>query len=177
MNTLDVRIPYGLNRELGDAYNKIFETVDDWVLIIDHDVLLLNPNWCAMCIDTIAKVGHDAGWITCRTNTGRPEQKIPSKNDLHYKLDYHLALSKYIYDRKKGSITDITNTCSALAGFFILTRKKVWEAAGGFKKGFLGVDFDYCRKVKNAGYRLYVMEDLYVYHFYNRHWKVKDFEP
>lgn len=168
---LDVRIPYQLNKQLGQAYNRIFETVDDWVLIIDHDILLMNPNWCQMCLDTIGAVGHKAGWITCRSNTGRKEQKVGCNNEQHHDMKYQLNICRDRYQQNKGAINDVTETCEKFAGNFILTHKKAWEDAKGFKDGFLGIDFDYYYRLRRAGYRFYVMEDLYVYHHYKRHWQ------
>jgi len=168
LNYLDVRIPYQQNKKLGTAYNRIFETVDDWVLIMDHDILLVNPHWCDICLEAIKKVGHQAGWITCRSNTGRKEQKIACNDEERYDLDYHYGIAKKLYHEKKGTISDVSTTCEKFAGNFILTHKKAWEDAEGFKDGFLGIDFDYYYRLRRKGYKFYVLEDLYVYHHYKR---------
>ena len=110
------------------------------------------------------------------SNTGRPEQKISCTSAQHHDYNYHLNTSRNIYQSRKGIIEDVSNTCEKFAGFFILTHKQAWKDAGGFKEGFLGVDFDYYYRLRRAGYKRYVMKDLYLFHSYKRHWKVGDFE-
>ena len=76
MISLDVRIPYLPNKELGRAYNEAMETVRSWVMFIDSDVFLrTQPKWYDICMEAIRRVGHDAGFITCVTNRiGCPAQ-------------------------------------------------------------------------------------------------------
>ena len=173
MNQIPVAIPYRINNELGQAYNYLMESIEDWVIFIDHDILLgLNPFWHQICLDAIEKVGHKAGWITCRVNTGRKEQKI---NESSKEIEGHYNLAKKRYKQYKGQLTDVTDTCGKFAGNFILTHKKAWKDAEGFKEGFMGVDFNYYYRLRKAGYRFYEMEDLYVYHLYKREHKTNDF--
>ena len=73
---IDVRIPWEPGRRLGYACNRMMKTVEDWVLILDWDVLLLNVNWYDMCLKAIEKVGHNAGLISFLTKRiGCPLQK------------------------------------------------------------------------------------------------------
>jgi GT2 family glycosyltransferase len=59
----------------------------------------------------------------------------------------------------------------ALSGFFILTSKTAWKAAGGFdenRKRLVGVDNYYSRAISQAGYQLWGMPGLYFYHIYKQ---------
>lgn len=186
---IDTRIPFEPGKRLGLAINRAMETVEDWCLILDHDVFIsLNPFWYQICQNAINEVGEDAGWITCCTNQiGCPLQKADysiEKGDYNYRKDYdskdmnmHFALAEELYKNNKGKIKDITEIAKRwkLSGFFILTRREVYDEAKeifGFKDDkFIGWDNYYSDRLIELGYKLYLMQDLYVFHGYKRLWK------
>jgi GT2 family glycosyltransferase len=167
---IPVIIAYAPQQKLGFAYNREMGHIDEWVIFIDYDVMLLNPHWYDICLNAIQKVGHDAGWITCYTNRiGCKNQALGIDNIDSHDIKYHQLIAKKMYDTKRGKIIDLTPGPGQLSGMFILTNKKAWKAVGGFKEdGFYGIDNDYSMKLKRAGFRLYLMQDLYVYHSYFR---------
>ena len=48
----------------------------------------------------------------------------------------------------------------------MLFPKRVWLQTAGFKDGFLGVDNDFDKQVRELGYGTYIMKGVYVYHWY-----------
>lgn len=170
---IDVRIPFDVDRgKLGDCYNKAMETVNDWALFLDHDTFLINPHWYTLCLKAINALGDKAGWISCRTNAiACPHQLCPETQGFRHDLDKHLDYALIREKTYAGKYTDVTSTSKHLSGLFILTYKKAWKDAGGFMKGFLGVDNQYHRSLAKAGYKVYVAEDIYCYHGYRRSWK------
>jgi GT2 family glycosyltransferase len=170
---IDVRIPWEPGKQLGKACNRMFKTVEDWGLILDWDILLLNINWYDLCLNAINKVGHNAGLISCRTNriayvTQRYDHPEANSDD----ISKQVALSTDIQKSNYGEIEDVTDLPGMLSGFFFLTRRKVWDKVGGVPDDkFLGMDNDYHTRVKKAGYRIYLMKDLYVFHNYRRQWR------
>lgn len=169
---IDTRIPYVTDKQLGAAYNIAMETVDDWVLFLDHDVLNVNPHYFEACLSAIQRVGHRAGWITCRTNRiGCPHQldkTAPQGDDIMAHMAHAGKLWQQYGD--KLQMIDTTQTikpANKFSGLFILTHKEAWEKAGKFKDGFLGVDNDYYDKIIKAGYKSYVLPGIYVYHIYH----------
>lgn len=167
---IPVIIAYATQHRIGYAYNREMMYVDDWAIFIDYDVMLLNPHWYDICLNAIQQVGDKAGWITCYTNRiGCRHQALSIPNVECHDIREHQLISKKMYDTKRGKIRDLTNAPGQLSGMFILTNKRAWKAVGGFKEdGFYGVDNDYSKKLRLAGFRLYLMEDLYVYHSYFR---------
>jgi len=168
---IDTNIPYEPGGEVGQAYNRYMENADDWVLFLDQDVFLCNPNWYEICLDAIRFHGNEAGWITCWTNRiGRTEQKhpdAPESND----IEEHRQFAKKLWDENGVQVTDITDMGKDLgSGFFMLTNKMVWRKVGGFKDGFLGVDNDYHVRIRNHGFKMLRLDGLYVYHHYSREW-------
>ena len=179
MIDLTTRIPYEPGKMLGYAYKKEMETVKDWCLFVDHDVFLsLNPFWNDICRNAIEQVGHTAGLITCYTNAiGCPLQKIPTVPSLKDDMNYHFALAEKVYSRNKGQVIDITDEAKKwkLSGMFILTHKEAFQKVLSLydlpDNKFLGFDNYYGDRLRECGYRLYRMNDLYVYHGYKRLWK------
>lgn len=162
---MQVVIPYKPG-DLGECYNEYMSKAEDWVLFLDHDVLLLNPHWYKICMNVINQWGHNAGFITCVTNRiGCRWQKAGSdiQND---DIKYHLNFAKNLYLEHGNDSNEILQNSSPLSGFFILTHKEAWEKSGRFKSGFLTVDNDYDNKIQTAGYKRVIIPGLYCYHMY-----------
>lgn len=175
---IDVKIPFSLRKEdLGKVYNEAMETAkSDWVLLLDHDIFLVDPNWYRKSVEAVDKIGKQAGWITVGTNAiGNPLQKL--HNNPTQDMDWHLKYSQELDKQYRGLVEDVTsaywpNTPRLLSGLFILTHKQAWEDAGKFPLDmFLGLDNEYHKRLVNKGYKLFMIKDLYLYHRYYRLWK------
>lgn len=162
---IDVRIPFEPGKQLGFAYNRAMETIKDWVLFLDHDVLLCNPAWYTICQEAIKQVGHKAGFITCMTNRIGNSAQQDTRCRGH-DIKQHLLHSVALQMTHKGKLQETSITDTPFSGFLILTHKQAWKDAGGFTDGFLGVDNAYYRAVSNAGYKTYIIRGLYAYHIY-----------
>ena len=53
-----------------------------------------------------------------------------------------------------------------ISGVVILIAKEVWKKTLGFTDGFLGVDSDIDQKTRELGYKTYIMDGVYCYHWY-----------
>ena len=164
---IDTRIVYEPGKRLAYAYNRAMRaTSAEWVLFLDQDLFVCNPHWYEMSLAAVRRVGHDAGWITAVCNRiGNPGQRRRPDPDTDH-IPAHIAHARRLYEAHG----DKTEPCKgALSGFFILTSKRAWKAAGGFNEqrpGMLGVDNDYSKAVVRAGFKLYRMPGLYFYHLY-----------
>lgn len=186
MDKISVCIPYKPGRQLAKAYNEAMDTAaTEWVLMLDWDLFNCNPYWYDCCVSAIEQVGHEAGWITCVTNRiGGNSQKAkffmdeddppPACDNIARHMAYARRLHRK-YNVMNGNAelvkVDVRRFKGALSGFFILTSKTAWKAAGGFnenRKRLMGVDNFYSRDVSKAGYRLMGMPGLYFYHIYRK---------
>jgi len=178
-NEITVYIPYEPGRKLARAYNiAMARAQTDWVLFLDWDLYNCNAYWHDMCLYAINHLRKEkVGWITCVTNRiGAPQQKAPEPPQNHDVID-HICYAKKLFHQhsvvdQKGVLkeTTIQRIPGALSGFFILTNKTAWKAAGGFdetRKRLMGVDNRYSRALGRAGYMLYSMPGLYFYHIHN----------
>jgi len=164
---IDVRIAYEPGAKIGQDYNRIMrETVHEWVLLLDHDVLLLHPSWYEVCQRAISE-HPDGGLFTCFTNNiGCKHQKdlgAPRGQD----IGAHCARAKRLWEQNRYRCT--LNSRHLIGGFFMLTSKTAWRKAGGFPEdGFFGVDNEYHRRIMKTGFKCYRMDGLYCYHIRDR---------
>lgn len=170
---LPVIIPFMEEQSIGRAYNREMERLDNhgWAVLMDYDVMIMNPHWHAICCNAIEKVGHNAGIITCYTNRiGCKVQQAPGVDQDCFDMRYHREFAKRLWKKLSGRVRDHTATRGCrFSGMFMLISKAVWKRVGGFKTdSFFHVDVDFYDKVKRHGYHTYLMEDLYVFHMYLR---------
>lgn len=165
-------IPWAPERRLGEAYNYFMGRVEDWGLVLDWDVALVNVHWYDLCLAAIA-ANPDAGLITCLTNRiGCPLQKAPDA-PASDNIEEHRS---YAYLRQRdhdARVLDYTDQQRWwLSGFFYLIRRRVWdEIAPAPPEKFLGLDNWIHARIRERGHPILVMQGLYVYHRYGRDWK------
>lgn len=166
-------IPWEPGRRLGAAVNRYMETVSDWALILDWDVSLVNLRWYDICLEHIGRLGPTAGLLSCVTNRiGCPIQRAPGVDTATDDMEYHRRFALDIERAHAGQAEDVTDGRWKLSGLFFLTHRSVWDKIKPAPAGkFIGFDNWYHDRVQEAGYRIYVMRDLYVYHGYRRQWK------
>jgi len=171
---IDVVMPYEPGLRLAYAYNRAIQLSGaEWILFLDHDLFICNRHWYDMCLGAIAQAPDNCGWITAVTNRiGNKNQKAISRNGLEIPdtedLVEHCAFARALYEDWGNRLVRCRG---AMSGFFILTRKTAWQAAGGFdenRKRLLGVDNIYSRDLGQAGYAFYKLPGLYFYHMYRK---------
>jgi GT2 family glycosyltransferase len=168
---LYVNIPYCPKTEaqdLGKAYNTFMSILDDndWACFLDHDAMFTTVNWYHQ-IEDIINQNPNVGVFTAITNRiGNPHQRyIEKSNDRIHDIKLHRAIGKTVQERYKTSVKDLTDS-QLISGVVLVIKKKTWQEVGGFKCGFLGVDNDIHQKCKNHGYKVLLMQGVYVYHWY-----------
>ena len=168
---LEVKIPYICNESLAYAYNKaVEESQADWVLLLDHDVFLAtNINWYNILIEGINKVPENTGLITCVTSGREGWPQASDINVGNHNILEHQKVAHTLYTKHGNKIKEVR--FKKIAGYFIVVNKKVHEKIK-FKKihanGLEKTDWDYCEKLLNNNYKIYVMPGLYIYHMQYR---------
>ena len=165
---IDTRIPFRPGGQLGAEYNHIMEdSNDDWVLLCDHDIFLrCNPHWYTICQKAIEKYGRKAGMFSCWTNhLGRTMQRdgTAPQND---HLGEHIDHATKVFKENQYHCTQVPDRFS---GMFLLVKKAAWQKVGGFPGvGLFKEDWDFSKKLVKAGFKLYRIDGLYVYHLRER---------
>lgn len=159
-------IPYSLERNLGAEYNrymKLLPNDDDWMVLNDGDTMFLTFDFGHHIAEVIKKL-PDAGIITCKTN--RIRQKLQQFKENSPDVIVHRLLAQDLDKKYRGQVERVTKTIS---GFFMAIKKKTWLEMGKFseKDGkLIAVDTAFSKKVLDKGKSIYVMQGMYVFHYY-----------
>ncbi len=166
---IDVKIPYSEIGQLADAYNEaLFEGTSEWVLFLDHDVFLCNPHWYGMCVQAIESLKSDSkafcigcvagGEIKTRKRR-RGLQSLPIDS-----IAAHIEVAKQAYGMYGNTLVPRKKY---VTGFFLLMNRKIALEIGFVqqKLGYIyNIDVDFGTRGLEAGYNIYTMPGLYVYH-------------
>ena len=167
---IHTNIPYcpkEKGQDLGFAYNTFMEMIgeDDWACFLDHDAMFTTSDWYHQ-LEEIIESKPDAGLFTCNTNRiGNPHQKPFNIHQDNHDIRFHRKVGSDIQRSRRLVLRDVTDG-QLISGVMLLLSKKTWKACGGFKAGFLSVDNDIHSKVKSLGKKVYIMDGVYVYHWY-----------
>ena len=165
---IDVKIPYGLNHRLAEAYNVcVEESMTDWVLLLDHDVFLsCNPYWYQICLRAIEQVDDITGMITCVCNPPNIKRRTqnPDIYDFSTDIEKHVQISKKLWEKHGIRLRRVNDY--KIAGFFMLIRKSAWENVKFKEQGKVEdkIDWRFAEGLIKKGYKIYELPGLYVYH-------------
>jgi GT2 family glycosyltransferase len=167
--------PYSFEKNLGEAYNREFEELqdNDWLCITDADVMLLG-NYGKKIKNHILS-NKNIGILTCYTNRVKKAKQLYggkiSEND---SIRHHANISMKLELENYGKSQKIT---APISGFLMVVQKKVWKEVGGFNtNGILNVDNDFSNKVYEKGYDILLMQDMYAIHYYRMTFGIKNKE-
>ena len=164
---IHVKIPFDLEKNLGRAYNKAFEDVEerDWVCLIDHDVMFLTPDAIGLMYE-YTRSFPETGIFTCYASRIHPlatDQLLGGKVSENTDIKFHTDLA---HQQKRHGIK-VTEINHVISGFLMLISKRTWrEIRFPETMKCLGVDNFYSQAVLDAGKKIYRMESVYVWHTY-----------
>jgi len=165
--TLIPYCPRSEGQNLGYAYNELMNRLqdDDWACFIDHDACFTTYDWYAQ-LEEITAGRAEPCVLTALTNrVGSRWQLAPGVDRGNHSMDYHRRVGVAIQSGARCSLRDVTDE-SLMSGVVILLSKRTWARLGGFASGFLGVDNAIHQAARDQGCRVYLMEGVYVYHWY-----------
>ncbi len=161
--------PRSTDKNIGAVYNNFMAMIPegDWACFLDHDAMFTTLDWYKQLEDIIAnlQVSHqDAGLLTtCTNRIGNLEQVIDGVESQNHDLYYHRKIGK---QRQIDHGLQLRECDYLLSGVVMLISKKIWAETQGFSDGFLGVDNDIDRQIRALGYKSYIMDGVYCYHWY-----------
>lgn len=166
---IHIKTPFALDKNLGKAYNLAFKGLsdDDWVCLIDHDVMFLTPNAVRIMYEYIEEF-PDTGIFTCWTNRIHELAKdqlvfdVPSDN-----TDIRFWIAEANLQESVVAKFKATEIKHEISGFLMLVSKKVWNKIKFNETGkALGVDNDFSLNVLASGKKILRMDRLLVWHTY-----------
>jgi GT2 family glycosyltransferase/tetratricopeptide (TPR) repeat protein len=148
--------PAGCNQGLARARGR-------YIVLLNNDTRL-TPGWLD---GLVAWALHDwpaVGMVGPVTNNAPDAQKVPGPDPA---LD---TLDAFALDRRRA-FAGQTLSVKRLTGFCLLVRREVLDRVGSFDERY-GIGFfdddDLCVRAREAGFRLHIALDVFVYHHGNR---------
>ena len=161
--------PRSMHKNIGAVYNNFMKMLPegDWACFLDHDAMFTTLDWYQQLEEIIEglKLSHpQAGLLTtCTNRIGNFEQRISGIEPQNHDIYYHRKIGKQRQIEYGNSLRE----CEYLiSGVVILISKEIWKKTVGFTDGFWGVDRDIDQKVRDLGYKTYIMDGVYCYHWY-----------
>lgn len=161
--------PYSFNHDIGKAYNdyvKLVPNSDDWICLVDGDLMFLQSDFGHQLQEIIDLHGNDVGLFTCLVNrVGTLKQCYQDRISEDPNIISHRKIAIQLAKEKRTSIKYIPNPIS---GHLMLFKKSTWESIGGFpeERGILSVDNTFSNRMVRNGLKLAVMEGVYCFHYY-----------
>jgi hypothetical protein len=169
MKQLFTMMPFADDLNLGRAYNEAMALLpeDAWCALIDHDAMFTTKRWFSQLQEAIA-ARPDAGVFTCVTNRIAASWQrvgpwaINEDNDpaAHQMAEHYRIGEERL---KVRTLLDVTDT-KGFGGVLMCLSKATWRAVGGFPDGLLCVDHGMHFGCQRIGKRVWLMENLYLYH-------------
>jgi hypothetical protein len=159
-------VPYADDRNLGRAYNEAMGMLpeDGWAVLLDHDAMFTTRDWHRQISAAILQ--RPEGCFTVRTNRIKcPYQQVPGVDPKNHDVAYHRKVGEGLAKDQSLGLRDVTGDREPSGLAFVLS-KRAWRDAGGFPDGLHYVDRLMWCALKMVGRKIYLMEDVYLYHWH-----------
>ncbi len=173
--------PPAYGKDLGLAYNEFMSRLrrDDWACFLDHDASFTTRDWYEQLEKAVALKPH-AGFFTCKTNrcwcNWQRDPSCPSSDNIVEHREWGRVLGRIetcsIQEIERSKVEE---TGQWFSGVLILVSRKTWDRVP-FRSGLCGVDNQFHWEIYQAGLKVYLLADLYVYHFYRNQEGTKHLE-
>lgn len=164
---IHVATPYSTDKNLGAAYNNFIKLIpeEDWICLIDYDVLFLLPQTISHFYKYI-ELYPECDLFTCyanRSHENSRQQLLAGKISSNADMYYHIDLAK----KQESNLYKATELKGNISGFLMILSKKLWNEIKFIDNGkSLGVDTDYSNRLAEKDKRVYRMDGVYVWHTY-----------
>jgi GT2 family glycosyltransferase len=128
------------------------QTADPWILFLDESIEPIDPDWLTIMAEHVqrAEVGAVGGRLLNPNGTVEQAGMVLGVNKTAQPAFYgfpgeHPGMNRQL---------QVTRNCSAVSGVCMLTRREVFQKAGGFDETLQGAlaDVDLCLKMQRAGF-------------------------
>jgi|SRR5919112_2769232 hypothetical protein len=159
--------PYASDKNIGKEYNHQCDLIpeNDWICILDHDVMFLHPETKKQIEDIVLTQGNAWDLLGAVTNRiGSLHQCAIGFSDDPDVLS-HYSIAKQLHEKQYGAVS---LTMKGVAGFLMLMPKKTWSDIK-FVENNIAFDTDFSRRLLQKGGKIGVMQGVYVFHYYRFH--------
>jgi hypothetical protein len=163
--------PYALDKKYLDAIDSHFNLVtnpDDWVVIKDGDTAYLRSDWGEV-IKRYTDLYPDTGLFTCYASRCHYQCQVPAFVNMESdSILYHHRMADQVSQKYKGAVKEIERKIAGhlwamRRSTWTLIREEVYRTAAD--KHILGIDTKVSYAVLNAGLKIRLMRELYIFHY------------
>lgn len=158
--------PYSVEKNFADVLNahcNLITDPNDWIVITDGDMMFLTHDWGTIIDRAIKEHGKEYSLLGCWVNRCNPkggniifEHQYDNFNIIDH---YHIAEHESLMECRVDEVHQI-------GGFFMAFQKSTFDRVGGFKQNNKLFDIDFCKSVREAGLKIGLINQLYVFHLY-----------
>jgi GT2 family glycosyltransferase len=128
------------------------QTDDPWILFLHENIEALEPDWLTIMAEHVQRLEVGAVGARLLNSSGKVEQAgIVVGVNKTAQPAFHGFPAEH---RGTNRQLQVTRDCSAVSSACMLTRREVFQQAGGFDESLEGTlaDVDLCLKMRRAGY-------------------------
>lgn len=157
--------PYSTAKNIGGAINLAIESLvssdDDWIVLLDHDVMFLRPDSKSQIEEILETTTFDIlGPLTNRL--AMPTQLVPFLFD-EPNILRHIEAANAQHRHQYGVVKQ---TPDNLAAMVLCFRIGTWKFLGRFAENTLTFDSTFCSRARRTYLKLGIMAGVYVFHLY-----------
>jgi O-antigen biosynthesis protein len=142
----------GANNVSGTKNFAVNHTDSSWVLFLDDTIEVIEPDWLTIMAEHVQRSEVGAVGAQLLESTGAVEQAgiVIGVNNIAQRAFRGFPAQRTGANRP----LQVTRNCSAVSSACMLTRREVFQEAGGFDENLSGLlaDVDLCLKMRRAGY-------------------------
>jgi GT2 family glycosyltransferase len=161
-------VRFAENLGFAEAYNRAIRDVEaDYVLLLNNDTVVLNPEWIEILVDR-AEEDSSIAAAGCKLVTMEDHQRLDSVGGMGIKYwRGFVDIGRYEIDRSQYDHPPIIPF--SICGAATLIRRTAFEQVGGFDSGFYAYveDVDLCWRLQLVGYTIAYEPSAKVAHYFS----------
>jgi len=158
--------PYSTAKNIGGAINLAIESLvttdDDWIVLLDHDVMFLRPD-SKFQLEQILNADHNFAILSCMTNRLADRELLVPGMFEETDILKHIEIANAYHKTHYGKVSP---TRKNLAAMVLCFKIDTWRFLGRFVENSLKFDSTFCIRAKNSGLNLGIIIGIYVFHLY-----------
>ena len=155
--------PYAVDYNLGASYNAAANGLkaSDYIALMDNDACFLDVRFGRWIAETIKANPHYDIFVP-RTNRLRDDMQRVNQMMNVADIKKHREVTETIWKKNSTNMIDAERPPAGLCMIMkVSTLRKL-----KFRNGLLVIDTDFMWRAKNAGYKIGIMQGIYLFHYY-----------
>lgn len=156
--------PFRSDKNLGKAINdaiEYFPHLDDWIVMVDQDVLFLRPDSKAQIEEILETTDYDLLGCMCN-RLGASYQRVPGMFEETDVLQ-HIECANILHNENYGKVRFVRHDLAAMVLCF---KVSTWSKLRGFTENALNFDILFSHAARANKMKLGLMIGVYVFHLY-----------